>query len=123
LPDGEIVVQARLQEENEAKKVLAGLEDLDLGSAEFERQFALLQSVVVRPRPANHVEYFADSSAARFGTQSARGELLRDGTQPASTSSISVNPSQSPFGLAYWSHASRAKVISTTPWGTDGCVA
>src|SRR4051794_36431643 len=42
LADGEIVVQARLQEENEAKKVLAGLEDLDLGSAEFEREFALL---------------------------------------------------------------------------------
>jgi hypothetical protein len=47
LPDGDVIVDARLQEENEAKKVLAELEDLDVGSAEFERQFALLQSSVL----------------------------------------------------------------------------
>jgi hemerythrin superfamily protein len=58
LSDGEIVVQARLQEENEAKKVLAGLEDLDLGSAEFERQFALLQSMVLRHAQAEEQQEF-----------------------------------------------------------------
>jgi len=59
LPDGEIVVQARLQEENEAKQVLGALEDLDVGSAEFERQFVLLQSMVLRHARAEEQQEFA----------------------------------------------------------------
>lgn len=47
LPDGDVVVRARLQEENEAKKVLSELEDLDVHSAEFQRKFLLLQSSVL----------------------------------------------------------------------------
>lgn len=47
LANGEAVVDARLQEENEAKKVLSELEDLDVDSAEFIRQFALLEASVL----------------------------------------------------------------------------
>lgn len=47
LPNGEVIVKARLQEENEAKKVLSELEDLDVDSPEFERQLTLLQSSVL----------------------------------------------------------------------------
>ncbi len=47
LPDGNLIVDARLQEENEAKRLLASLEDLDVSSAEFERKFAQLKSAVL----------------------------------------------------------------------------
>jgi len=63
LPDGDVVVEARLQEENEAKQVLAELEDLDVDSAEFGRQFALLQSAVIAHAKAeeeNEFERLAD---------------------------------------------------------------
>jgi hemerythrin superfamily protein len=58
LSDGGIVVQARLQEENEAKRVLGALEDLDVSSAEFERQFVLLQSMVLRHARAEEEQEF-----------------------------------------------------------------
>ncbi|MCU1657285.1 MAG: hemerythrin [Pseudonocardiales bacterium] len=41
--DGELVVKARLAEENKAKKVLAELEKLDIDSTEFEAKFRALQ--------------------------------------------------------------------------------
>jgi len=47
LPDGNLIVDARLQEENEAKRLLASLEDEDVDSAEFARRFAQLQSSVL----------------------------------------------------------------------------
>src|SRR4051812_39304330 len=47
LPNGEAVISARLREENEAKKVLAELEQLDLDSAEFEAQFATFMASVL----------------------------------------------------------------------------
>src|SRR3954465_10764027 len=39
LDDGDEVVDARLREENEAKKTLATLESLDVNGAEFEKLF------------------------------------------------------------------------------------
>jgi len=59
LPNGDVVVDARLQEENEAKKILADLEDLDVGSAEFERKLVLLQSSVLLHARAEEQNEFA----------------------------------------------------------------
>jgi hemerythrin superfamily protein len=47
LPDGDEVIDARLQEENQAKQTLATLEDLDPDGAEFERLFQELQADVL----------------------------------------------------------------------------
>jgi hemerythrin superfamily protein len=47
LGDGEDVVGARLQEENEAKQTLAELEKLDVDSADFETLFRELQADVL----------------------------------------------------------------------------
>lgn len=47
LPDGEAVVEARLREENEAKQMLASLEDLDVDSAEFSSRFMALRASVL----------------------------------------------------------------------------
>jgi hypothetical protein len=63
LANGEVIVDARLQEENEAKKILMQLEDLDVGSAEFERQFALLKSSVLLHARAEEQNEFADLAA------------------------------------------------------------
>jgi hemerythrin superfamily protein len=58
LPDGELIVRERLQEENEAKRVLAQLEDLDVESAEFGRLFVTLQAAVLRHAQAEEEEEF-----------------------------------------------------------------
>jgi hemerythrin superfamily protein len=47
LTDGDTVIDARLREEHEAKKVLADLEKLDIDSAEFEEEFGTLKIAVV----------------------------------------------------------------------------
>jgi hemerythrin superfamily protein len=47
LSDGDDVVDARLQEENEAKQKLARLESLDIDGSEFERLFQELQADVL----------------------------------------------------------------------------
>jgi hemerythrin superfamily protein len=47
LDDGDEVVDARLQEENEAKQTLATLEKLDVDSTEFEKLFQELQADVL----------------------------------------------------------------------------
>jgi hemerythrin superfamily protein len=47
IPNGEAVVDARLEEENEAKKVLSSLENLDLDSQEFDQKFSLLEHSVL----------------------------------------------------------------------------
>ena len=47
LPDGDTIIAARLQEENEAKKVLAELEQIDVGASEFTIKLALLERAVV----------------------------------------------------------------------------
>jgi hypothetical protein len=47
LPNGEAIINARLREENEAKKVLAELETLDLESEEFDTLFASFAASVI----------------------------------------------------------------------------
>jgi hemerythrin superfamily protein len=58
LPNGEEVVDARLQEENEAKKTLATLESLDVDSAEFEKLFQELQADVLNHASAEEEQEF-----------------------------------------------------------------
>lgn len=58
LPNGNTLVDARLLEENEAKKVLARLEKLDVHSAEFEEAFNFLQNAVLVHAQAEEREEF-----------------------------------------------------------------
>src|SRR6185312_5497940 len=60
LDEGKTVVADCLEEENEAKQVLAELEDLDLESAEFETAFTKFQSDVVRHASAEEELEFAE---------------------------------------------------------------
>jgi len=59
LPDGEAIIEARLAEENEAKKALAELEELDIDSTEFESKFATLAKDVIAHADAEEREEFA----------------------------------------------------------------
>lgn len=72
LPDGEAVVEARLREENEAKRVLAGLEGMNLDSPEFESQLSLLQASVLAHAEAEEREEFE-----RLGDRLDQGRLDR----------------------------------------------
>jgi hemerythrin superfamily protein len=56
---GESVVDARLAEENEAKKVLTELEKLDVDSVEFEQQFTTFRQDVIAHAEAEEREEFA----------------------------------------------------------------
>jgi hemerythrin superfamily protein len=47
LSNGEAVVEQRLREENQAKKALAEIEELDVDSVEFENQFRILRANVI----------------------------------------------------------------------------
>lgn len=58
LPNGEAIVRARLHEENEAKHVLAVLEDMHVDSFEFERLIAELELAVVAHAAAEEREEF-----------------------------------------------------------------
>lgn len=58
LSDGESLVNARLQEENEAKKLLAALEDLDVDSTEFQTQLSTLErAVLAHARAEEELEF------------------------------------------------------------------
>ena len=59
LPNGSAVVEARLSEENEAKKVLAELETLDVDSAEFGTLLGRLERSVIVHAAAEEREEFA----------------------------------------------------------------
>jgi hemerythrin superfamily protein len=59
LDDGEDVVGARLQEENEAKQKLTALEALDVDSTEFETLFRELQADVLLHASAEEEHEFA----------------------------------------------------------------
>jgi hemerythrin superfamily protein len=59
LADGGDVVDARLQEENQAKQMLAALEDLDVDSTEFETMFRELQADVLNHANAEEQEEFS----------------------------------------------------------------
>jgi hypothetical protein len=67
LSDGDVIVDARLQEENEAKKVLSELEELDVSSAEFERKLALLKSSVLLHARAEEENEFSELGALLDG--------------------------------------------------------
>ena len=58
LPDGDSVIDARLQEENKAKKVLARLETLDIHSSEFTTELDLLERNVLMHANAEEREEF-----------------------------------------------------------------
>ena len=58
IASGESIVDARLSEENEAKKVLAELEKLDVNSAEFDQRFATFRDDVVAHAEAEEREEF-----------------------------------------------------------------
>ena len=59
ITDGEQIVDARLQEENEAKKVLSKLEGLDVDSAEFEEMLQSFKSAVIAHAEAEEREEFS----------------------------------------------------------------
>lgn len=58
LPDGESVVEMRLQEERDAKEILAGLENLDVDSQEFDTQFNRLRAAVIAHAEAEETREF-----------------------------------------------------------------
>ena len=64
LPNGNSLIDARLMEENEAKKILAKLEDLDIDSPEFDTSFDLLQRGVLVHAQAEEREEFVQLAAA-----------------------------------------------------------
>lgn len=58
LPDGDSVIEARMQEENKAKKVLSKLEAIDIHSSEFKTEFELLERNVLMHANAEEREEF-----------------------------------------------------------------
>lgn len=58
LDNGEAVISARLEEENEGKQVLAELEKMDVSSAEFEKTFASFRKDIVEHAEAEEHEEF-----------------------------------------------------------------
>jgi hypothetical protein len=55
---GEHIVDARLREEREAKKVLADLEKLDVDSIAFDTKIRLLKNSVIAHAPADEAQEF-----------------------------------------------------------------
>jgi hemerythrin superfamily protein len=104
LANGSAVVDARLAEENEAKQVLAELENLDVDSPEFEAMFASFQQDVVAHAEAEEREEFAEL-ALRLDdaklTKMRRAVELAERTAPtrphAGTESASANFLVGPF--------------------------
>src|SRR3954468_260590 len=85
LADGEDVVDARLQEENEAKQKLATLESLDVHGAEFEKLFQELQADVLNHAAAEESEEFgrlAEELDAEQLDQMRRAVELAEATAP-----------------------------------------
>ncbi|HEX7663125.1 MAG TPA: hemerythrin domain-containing protein [Polyangiaceae bacterium] len=59
LPDGNAIVDARLREEKEAKRLLGVLETLDVESAEFEERIHMLMKAIVEHAESEEREEFA----------------------------------------------------------------
>jgi hemerythrin superfamily protein len=72
LDDGDEVVDARLQEENEAKQTLATLEKLDVDSSEFEKLFQELQADVLLHAASEEEKEFGRLADELDGDQLAR---------------------------------------------------
>lgn len=58
LDDGDAIVSARLEEENEGKQVLSELEKMDVSSREFEEKFASFRKDVLEHAEAEEHEEF-----------------------------------------------------------------
>jgi hypothetical protein len=58
LPAGDSIVQARLEEENQAKKLLSELEDLDVNSIEFDVRFTTLRDAVLAHAQFEEIQEF-----------------------------------------------------------------
>ena len=71
---GEKVVDARLEEEHEAKKLLAELESLDVDSKEFTGKLTKLRDAVIA-----HAEHEEAEEFAKLGTELSQQELERMG--------------------------------------------
>lgn len=74
VPGGEQVVEARLQEENEAKKALAELESLDIDSKDFTSKLTKLRDAVIA-----HAEHEEAEEFAKLGAELSQQELQRMG--------------------------------------------
>jgi hemerythrin superfamily protein len=72
LPEGDAIVNARLQEENKAKKQLASLEALDADSAEFEAQLSTFSMEVLAHADAEERQEFEPLGALLDAEQLAR---------------------------------------------------
>jgi hemerythrin superfamily protein len=74
IPSGETIVSARLEEENEAKKVLAELEKLDVDSEQFTSRLTQLRDAVL-----SHADHEEKDEFARLGEELSADELERMG--------------------------------------------
>jgi hemerythrin superfamily protein len=74
IADGDKVVSARLEEENEAKKVLTELEKLDVDSDEFTDQLTKLRDAVV-----DHAEHEEHEEFSKLEEELDQDELKRMG--------------------------------------------
>ena len=72
IPNGDSVIQNRLQEENEAKKALAELEKLDVDSDEFTAKLTQLRQAVVDHAQHEEAEEFAKISEELSGAELER---------------------------------------------------
>jgi hemerythrin superfamily protein len=74
LADGAAVVDKRLEEEHEAKRVLQKLEKLDVDSEEFTRQLTQLRDDVI-----DHAEHEEKEEFAKLGGELSNDQLERMG--------------------------------------------
>jgi hemerythrin superfamily protein len=74
VPHGDTVVEARLEEEHEAKKILAELEELDVDSAEFVTKLTKLRQAVI-----DHAQREEKDEFAKLSTELSGAELERMG--------------------------------------------
>ena len=72
LPDGDEIVQRRLDEENDAKSILAELENIEVASPEFDRRFRELRDMVVTHAESEEQEEFERLAAHLDGSQLER---------------------------------------------------
>jgi hemerythrin superfamily protein len=103
---GEAIVDARLQEEHEAKEVLADLEKLDVDSPEFESKFRSFQSDVLAHAEAEEREEFAslqaeleDSQLERMRNAVRLAEAMAPTRPHAGVESATANMIAGPFAM------------------------
>ncbi len=82
IPDGDKIVEARLQEENQAKIALSELEKLDADSDEFESKFKTLQKDVIAHAESEEKDEFAKLSSK---IDEGRLEQMRKAAELAET--------------------------------------